>query len=411
MPQTKQRLLILGAGVYQMPAIATAKALGLQVIAVDANPVAPGFTLADVSRVVDVRDIAGCLKVARGFQVDGVVSICTESAVATVAALAEELGLPGVSRAAAQAATDKFVMRSRWAATGLPGPAFAQASTLAEAVPAAREIGYPVVVKPVDNAGSRGVSRIDVESALPAAFDRALSQSLSRRVILEEFMDGVEATVESFTWQGKTQVLAMSEKVRIPFPACVSISLSYPPSFAAEVQQAIQQVVCRAIKALGIDQGPTHTEVLVTSRGIKLVELAARGGGFGIVHQIVPIVSGVDLVRATIQVALGLQPDITPQYARAAVLRFFQPQAFGTVRRIRGVEDAKRMEGIVEVVMEVKPGQLLGPITRDGERPGYLIASAPTRELALQYADAAERAVRFEVVAAEQATAGAAGRP
>ena len=393
-----QTLLVLGAGVYQMAAITTAQAMGVRVVAVDANPATPGLALAAVSRVVDVREMAGCLAVAREHRIDGVIAMVAERGVETAAAIVAELGLPGISPDAARCATDKFVMRQRLAAAGIPGPAFRQAETLAEALEAATDIGFPVVMKPVDNAGSRGVRRIESAAALPAAFELAVEQSLKRRVIVEQFMDGIEATAEALTIDGKTTVLAMSDKVHVPFPMCVSIALNYPAQFPLEAQDEIRRLVQRAAQALGIHQGPTHTELMVTADGVKVVEVAARGGGFRIFQDVVRLVSGVNLVQETLHGALGRPVHATPTQSQAVILRFFHPQRYGTLLAVRGVEEAKAVTGITHLIIEVEPGQPIVPITRDGDRPGYLIATGATRAEALQRAHQAEQLVRFDVL-------------
>jgi biotin carboxylase len=369
----------------------------LEVVAVDANPGAPGLGLADVSRVVDIRDISGCLAVAEEFGVEGLVSICTEAAVETVAALGEALGLPAIGRDTALYATDKYEMRKRFAAVGLAGPAFRRVGTLEQARDAAGEIGYPLVIKPVDNSGSRGIRRVDGASSLEPAFEFALSQSRKQMVIIEEYMEGQEATIEALTYEGETEILAMSDKEHVPFPDCVAICLTYPPHFSTSIQNEMQDVVKRAVTSLGIQHGPTHTEVMVTQDGIKMVELGARGGGFGIFSHIIPTVSGVDIVQESIKIAMGMVPNIKAKHQHAAVLRFFNPQIRGTVQRVEGVELAAAQDGIIEVVVDAAPGQTIGPISADGDRPGYVIARGETRELAVERADLAERTVRFHV--------------
>lgn len=398
----KRRLLVVGAGRYQLPAIRVAREMGLYVIAVDGNPEAVGLKEADASEVADVRDSAACLKIARRERVDGVVSICTEAAVETVATVAEELGLPGIGREAARAATDKSVMRQKFAAAGLPGPRFGSAASLAAAREVAARIGYPLVIKPVDNAGSRGVRRVESEFELPEAVDLAMEYSWKKRVILEEFLEGIESTIESLSYGGRTEVLGISDKKHVPSPECVAICLTYPPSYSQAMQQAVADVVRRAVAALGIMLGPSHSEVIVTADGPRLVEVAARGGGFRVFSDIVALVSGVDIVRETLKIALDMEPDIRPRWARAAVLRFFNPGVQGYLRGIRGVESARRVPGIRDVVIEVEPGNYLGKITGDGERPGYLIAEGETRQEAVRRADIAEKMIRFDIVTAEE---------
>lgn len=371
--------------------------MGFYVIALDGDAHSPGLALADESRVVDIADAANCLQVAQEFHVDGVLSICTEVAVCPVATIADAMGLPGISPDAALGATNKLVMRRRFEEAGVPGPRFRRVASAEEAVQVAEEWGCPLVIKPADNAGSRGVRRVDRPEALAEAYALAAGSSRSGQVIIEEFMVGVESTVECLCSEGQVEVLAISDKKHVPFPECVAICLTYPPHFSADVQDEIRQVVRAATKAVSVDSGPVHAEVMVTSTGVKMVELAARGGGFRVFSDIVPLVSGVDIVKETVKMAMGVPADIKARYAHAAVLRFFNPQQRGKLIAVHGVEDARAVAGIQDVVIEAVPGDVLGPIAGDRERPGYIISSAETREQAVRQADEAESLVRFEV--------------
>ncbi|MBU0677858.1 MAG: ATP-grasp domain-containing protein [Verrucomicrobia bacterium] len=397
MKSEKKKLMVLGAGLYQLPAIEAGRDLGAFVIAVDGSEDAPGLAKADERYVLDISDPEACLELARRLEIDAVVSICTEVGVPPAARIAEELGLPGISTGAALAATDKWVMRNRFAEAGIAGPQFRLAIDEQEALAAARDIGFPVVVKPVDSAGSRGISRVESEVGLPEAFHLAHSRSRKQKVIIEEFMKGTEVTVESLTYNGRTSVLAISDKKHVPFPNCVAICLTYPPFFSGAIQQEIRSMVERAVLSLGIDCGATHAELMVTGDGPKFVEIAARGGGFRVFSDMIPLVSGVDAVRETVKMALGIEPDIEPRFQKGAVLRFFNPSRRGELVEVRGVEDARRMDGITDIVIDVRPGDLLKDITGDGERPGFLIATGDTREEAVGRADRAEALVEFVV--------------
>ena len=380
-----EKLLVLGAGPYQIPAIAAAKAMGCWVVAADGSAEAPGLDLADAAEVVDIRDTARCTAVAEAHRVEAVVSICTEVAVETTAVVAAARGLPGISPAAARAATDKFIMREQLAAAGIPGPRFAAATTLDEARTAAAEVGFPLIIKPVDNAGSRGVCRVDGTELLDPAFAAALAFSRKRKVILEAFMEGVESTIEALSWQGETEILAISDKKHVPFPDCVAISLDYPPHFSTAVLDEIGDVVQRSVAALGISCGPTHTEVMVTTEGVKMVELAARGGGCRVFADVIPLVSGVDAVVETVNMALG------------EVLRFFNPACVGTLKRVAGLDVARAIPGVVDVQVEIVPGAVLKPIASDGDRPGYMLVSGRDRAEVQARARMVEDAVDFEL--------------
>ena len=398
----QKTLLVLAGGLFQIPIITAAKRRGLRVVLFDGSPEAPGFAHADEGRVVDISNAEASIAAAREVAPDGVAAIVNEVSVRTVAEIAKALGLPGLEPAVAEACTDKFTMRKAFARAGLPVPRFVEADSVESAARVAASIGFPMVVKPVDSSGSRGVRRVDAASDLAAAVALALENSRSGRVILESFLEGTECTVETFTVDGRTRVLGMSDKVHLPFPHCVSISLTYPPYFDAETQRAIGDAASAAIDATGMRNGPGHVEVIVTPDGPVVVEVAARGGGYRIFSDIIVGLSGVDPVEAVIDLAMGLKPDVRPTRARAAVLRFFNPPVTGLLTALEGVDAAKAIPNVFDVVVEAQVGRMLGGITRDGERPGYIVTLADTRAEALAAADAAERAVKFTIDPARQ---------
>lgn len=410
---TTRTLLVLAGGLYQLPLIFAAKRRGLRVVLFDRDPEAPGFAHADLGELVDIADPDAVVTAAMRVAPSAVTSIVSEASVRTAAAAAAALGLPGIGLETAAMCTDKFLMRTCFERAGLPCPRFAVVDRVEEALRLVPEIGFPLVVKPVDSSGSRGVRRVDAIEGLDMAVDLALSGSRQRRAILESFLDGTECTVETFTVDGQTQVLGMSDKVHVPFPHCVSISLTYPPFFDQPTRQAIAEAAVQAINAVGLRNGPGHVEVIVTESGPVVVELAARGGGYQIFSDILLGLSGVDPVEAVIDLALGLVPQVTPTRARAAVLRFFNPPLTGVLRDVAGVADARRLEDVFDVVVAAQIGQPLGQITRDGERPGYIITMAETRERALAAADRAERTVIFTIEPEPQAVGrvGDPGRP
>lgn len=390
-------LLVVAGGTYQLPLLHAARHRGLATVLLDGDPGAPGFCHADSGEVVDIADPEAVIALARRIRPCGIASIVSEVAVASVAAAAEALGLPGLETSVAAACTDKFVMRSRFERAGLRCPRFAIVDAPRAALPVAEGIGFPLIVKPVDSSGSRGVRRVDRPGELADAVSDALAWSRKKRAIVEGFLDGNEFTVETFTVNGQTEVLGMSEKTRLPFPHCVSVDLTYFPYLGLERADAIAATARQAIAAVGLRNGPGHVEVMLTAEGPVAVELAARGGGYRIFSDIVPAISGVNLVDAVIDLAIGRVPRVRPDFQRAAVLRFFNPPTTGILSSITGVQAAREMEGVLDVVIEAEIGRPFRGITRDGERPGYLIAVGESREAAVSAADRAAREVVFNI--------------
>ena len=394
----KKKIMFIGAGPYQLPGTKRAKEMGLFVIAVDRNPNAPGFKLANIHVALDVKDVKGCLRVAKENGIDGVLTIASDIAVPTVAAVAKELKLPGISPEVAQIATNKALMRKRFAERGLPSPKFRIAVNLVEAQAAIKILGLPVVIKPTDNAGSRGVSTIEHPDEIEKAFDHAIKNSREGILVIEEFMDGIECTIEAMTYNRRTEILAISQKKKPDGFYRVATDLTYPPDFPEKTISDIETVMKQTIEAMGIDMGPTHSEVIVTKDGPKLVEVAARGGGFDIFSKIIPLASGVDAITESIKISIGIAPDITPKYRKGVVLRFFAPPP-GILKRIDGLDEVRSIKN-AEVGFFKNIGDIVPVLATDGDRTGYIIAWGDTREIAVQTADLIEEKVEFETEAA-----------
>ena len=389
------KILFIGAGLYQLPGIIKAKEMGLAVVAVDGDINAPGFKFADMPLVIDVKDIERCIKIARDHQVDGVMTIASDIAVPTVAAVAEKLKLPGISSEVAKIATNKALMRKRFAEKGLPSPKFRTSTNLQGVRNSIQILGLPVVIKPIDNAGSRGVSKISSIMEIENAFLHAFENSREGEVIIEEFMEGIECTIEGMTYNGKTEILAISQKKKPEGHYRVATDLTYPPDFPLEIINEIEKITKLAISAIGINMGPTHSEVIVTTDGPKLVEVAARGGGFDVFTKVVPIVSGVDTIGETIKMSLGINPDISPKHSRSVVLRFFAPPS-GILKGIEGIDEAKSVED-AEFGFYKEIGDEIIPLATDGDRTGYIITWDNTRRSAVKKADMIEDKIRFVV--------------
>lgn len=389
-------LLCVGAGIYQIPGIQKAKQMGLRIIAVDGNPQAEGFALADKHYALDVLDAGAVIKVARENSVDGVMTVASDICVPTVAAVAEALKLPGISCDAARNATNKFYMRTQFLKYKLASPKFFKTGSLAEFLEGIKGVGFPAVVKPVDNAGSRGVTVVKKESELREAFGHAVSHSRAKEVIAEEFVKGVECTIEAMTLNGKTEILGISEKKKPAGKYRVATDLIYPPKFSKKIIKEIEDLVKKAVAALEINMGPTHTEVLVTPQGKPvLVEMAARGGGFKVFSDIIPLVSGVDAVEQTIRMSLGMKADIKPKWQRSAVLHFFAPQP-GILKKVAGLDEARSLKD-VEVGLFKKIGEEIPVLATDGSRTGYAISWADERRKAVAKVRKIDRLMKFTV--------------
>ena len=391
-----KRILVLGAGKYYVRVFAEIQQLGYKVITIDRSPNAEGFSFADAFEVVDITDKEGALGVAKRYNVDGVMAI-NDFGVRAAAYVAQSLGLVGISMETAHAANDKGIMREVWQKAGLPIPAFKVISTLEEASEAADEIGFPVVMKPTDcGGGGRGISIVGNRDEVEWSFNLAAPFAKNNRIIVEDFLDGIEMTIEALTYKGKTQILAMSDKYKPEMRYRVATRLNYPAFFPEEVLGEVREVVIEAVKAIGIENGASHTEVIVTDTGPKLVEMGARGGGGHIFSTIVKQVAGVNMVQELAKILTDAKPDLATKYQRGCVYGFFHPSP-GILKMVHGLEKAEAEEGVIDIGIFKSIGDKVGDLFDSLQRVGFFVVGASSRDEAVKLADKIDNMIVFEV--------------
>jgi biotin carboxylase len=400
-------VLFVGAGRHQRGAIEQARARGLRVAAVDRNPDAPGLAAADVAEVVDFTDAAEVVEVARRVGVDGVLTVSADRAVPVVAAVADNLGLPGIGSATAHLLTHKRVMRDALGAAGLPQPAYAALRSADDVGAAVATVAFPAVLKPVDSGGQRAVFRIESRKELERDLPDAIEESPTDEALLEGFVDGIELNGIVIARGGEPEVLTLSDRLR---PPGVGFGVGwihvYPPSIPPEQLRLAEHVAAESVRALGLRDAIAFPQLIASPDGtVAVVEVAARIPG-GQMADLVRHAVGVDLVEVALRQALGedVPDDVArPRFSQPLAIRFFTaepgPLPTGRVVRIGNLEGVLRCEGVVQADTYLQLGETIRPVRRDGDRRGYVIAVADTPEEALRRAERAATRLEVEVEA------------
>lgn len=392
-------LIAVTAGRWQRHGILQARALGLKVLAVDADPQAEGFVDADQCLAVDLDDTEAIAAAAGRLdgRIAGAVSFASDAGVMPAARLRERLGLPGARPELCRLLLDKSFQRAAWKGKDVPGPRWQVLRDARAAHDAIAKFGFPLIIKPADSSGSRGVTKLEsAADDIGDAVARAFQFSKTGAVLLESFMDGIEFTVEVFAAGGVFHVLAVTEKKKVEGTrGTVARELATPDRPAAVVDKIAQTVVA-AFCALGYTDGPGHAEAILCADGfVGLVEVAGRGGGFMVFDKLVPAASGVNIARLTAQQAAGYPLDAIAVDRAAVVLRF-TPSRPGFLRGISGMDVANAVPG-VEAAAFVEPGKEFQRAIADGDRMGYIFAKAATPAQAQRAADEAEAAIKFDI--------------
>ena len=398
-------VLFIGAGRHQRRAIIQAKEMGLRVAAVDRNPDAPGLQEADIAKVIDFADAEAVLKATARLKLDGVLTVSADRAVPVVAAVAEARGLPGIGVETAHLLTHKVAMRRRLADAGVPQPRFAAIRSLSERRRAADEVGFPAVLKPADSGGQRGLFRVESVDDIDAHLHEALAASPTGEAILEQYIEGIEMNGIVIARKNDAIPLTLSDRLR---PPGVGFGVGwihvYPATtFGAQLEES-ERVAVHTVHALGLKNAIAFPQLIASPDGsVQVVECAARIPG-GQMADLVRFAVGVDLVDVQLRMALGEElPDelVHGQFTQPLAIRFFTaapgPLPTGRVRRIGPLDKVLAFPGVVQADVYLQVGETIRPVRLDGDRRGYVIATADTNLEALERAEAASRLLDVEV--------------
>ncbi|WP_255817142.1 ATP-grasp domain-containing protein [Treponema putidum] len=371
MKENKKRILILGAGLMQGPAIRAAKELGCEVIAVDGNPNAVCAKEADKFFPIDLKDIPALIGLAKSLKengLHGVFTAATDFSV-SVAAIAESCSLPGHSLEAARRASDKVLMRECFEKHGVPSPRFTHIfkSEIDEALQILKQkaIQFPLTVKPADNMGARGCRLVYSQDELRPALEDAVNFSRSGKAIAEEFIDGEEFSLEALVINGKIFLNALADRHIFFPPYFVEMGHTIPSIKSKEECDELIRVFFLGIKALGLTNGAAKGDIFLRKadpqkdgkREACVGEIAARLSGGYMSGWTVPYSSGFDVTKAAVKIALGEPLDELPPQAmfsseRAA--RFSAERAWisvpGIIKKIYGLEEARNTKNVKDVL-------------------------------------------------------------
>ena len=373
MKENKKRILILGAGLMQGPAIRAAKELGCEVIAVDGNPNAVCAKEADKFFPIDLKDIPALIDLAKSLKetgLHGVFTAATDFSV-SVAAIAESCSLPGHSLEAARRASDKVLMRECFEKHGVPSPKFTHIfkNEIDEALQILKQkaIPFPITVKPADNMGARGCRLVYSQDELRPALEDAVNFSRSGKAIAEEFIDGEEFSLEALVINGEIFLNALADRHIFFPPYFVEMGHTIPSIKSKEECDELIRVFFLGIKALGLTNGAAKGDIFLRKADPKkngkrtacVGEIAARLSGGYMSGWTVPYSSGFDVTKAAVKIALGEPVDELPnsEAARFSAERaalFSAERAWisvpGIIKKIYGLEEARSTKNIKDVL-------------------------------------------------------------
>ncbi len=365
----KKKLAIIGASYLQEPLVLKAKEMGVHTICFAWADGAVCKDTADEFFPISIIEKEKICSICKEKKVDGVTTIATDVAVPTVCYVADELNLIGNSVQSAYISTNKYAMRQTLASAGASCPGFALIKSYSDALNALNKISFPLIVKPCDRSGSIGVTKISNVDELKAAIETALTASFCGEAVMEEFIENArEISIEGISWKGEHYVLAITDKVTTGPPHYVELGHHQPSNLPKViVDKAIKQVKL-GIKALGIEYGASHPELMITPDGqVYLTEIGARMGGDFIGSDLVYLSTGYDFLKGVIEVALGNFTTPVFKEQKYSGVWFYSPDTPKVKDIILNKAD------YTQVIRTEIHDEELKPLSRSADRAGYFI--------------------------------------
>ncbi len=400
-------LLVISGGAEAVPGIQHAISMGYHVVVSDYNPQAPGFAYAHDQLIASTYDVAETIAAATEYHqnrraIDGVICMAADVPL-TVARVAESLGLPGLSIETAQLAADKLAMKRLFAAQGIAIPWFSEVLSEPHLIELVAEHGRNLVIKPVDSRGARGVLQLQGVDDLSWAFQQAKLESPTARVMVEQFQSGPQISTESILLNDSAVTPGFIDRnyeyLDKFSPYMIENGGHQPSTLTAEQRRQVIELAEQAARVMGIKNGIAKGDMVLTSQGPKVIEIAARLSGGWMSSDQVPMATGVDIVGAAIKLALGealsLDEYQPTRHGSMAIRYFFPPP--GRLRAIHNVEQVEALGWVYRLGFFVSPGDPVGGVTNHTQRAGYVITQGRSCAEAVARAQQVIETVTFEV--------------
>ena len=370
-----KKLMIFGASVFQIPLIEAAKKRGLHTCVLDINPHAPARDLSDEFHECSIKSFERALEIAEKYKPDGITAGMCDVAVLAVARICEKLNLPGLDVESAIKATDKYEMIRTFASHNVSAPGY-KLLNKSDDIDKIDVPWLPFIVKPIDMAGSRGINLVRNIEQKHSLIMNSISASDSGNVIVEEYMEGPEVSVEMVVIDYQPTVMQITEKITSGAPHFVELGHIQPAVLPDETKMKIANVAESAARSIGLKNSIVHAEIIITDSGPKMVELGARMGGGGIQQQLIKLSTGIDLPDFAIDLALGLPLKVPVPTINKFSMIYFIPSVAGEIEDIIIDKSINQIEGMNSYKIFCKCGDVYEERYDNSGRFGYVIAQA-----------------------------------
>ena len=366
----KKNILIFGAGINQIELIREARKLGVNSIVIDPSNCAAGKDEADIFYQVEGGDYNSTKQIALKHNVKGIVTGQMEKPLPIMAKLAEELGFIFNTPKVIERSLNKTLMKVAFIENGIQcakGVSFCENEEITKVK--LKNLNFPMIVKPTDSFSSRGVQKVESFNEILKIEEHSRSYSSNAKLLIEEFLEGREFSVECTTFKGRTTIVQITEKFITPPPNTVIMAHLQSARISDIEKSLIEKLVIKAINAMEINNSASHAEVILTSNGPFMIEIGARLGGDFISSYLTKASTGISMDRAAIQVALGIKPNLKKAYNHFSMIKYIELDAGKFINKLYPLENLKENSGFVFASYFIDEGDVIPKITHSGQRP------------------------------------------
>ena len=377
----KHTLMIIGSGWEQIPIIRKAYNDGYNLVLTDQNPNAEGFKFSKINELLDPRNLIKGLEIAKKYNVDGIVADQCDYSSYAAKILQNILKNKGSEIFDIQFTTNKKWMRETCKKYKIKQPRFFSCYTIEQLNAASKKIGFPLIIKPVDNRGNLGVSKVEKETDIKSAFFEAIINSHSREILVEEFIEGRHITVDGCVDKdGVHHNLCIATKKIKKGSNPIILEVLYPGNLSDKQIKKVYNINNKIVKSLSIQDGLTHTEFIINKKNeCYLVEIANRGGGVLTSSTIIPELTKVNTHSLLISSSLNSNFDLEICKTNKCVLLYFLNFKSGKVHKINGVKEILKIKNIMDLRLNFKKGDLIRSPTSGAKRHGFVILKGNTK--------------------------------
>ncbi len=383
MKKNKEKsILVFGGGELQLSVIEECKKLNIFTVVIDPNPSAAGKEFADAFEVVGGDDFAGTCAGVEKYSIDGIITAATDKPLIMMAKVAEKYGFSFFSEKTAVISTDKYLMKRVFQENNIPCAKGSLINKIEDS------LKYPLILKPRDNSGSRGIVFCETKAEAEEGLKDALAFSKKDTILAEEFISGKEYSIEALHFDNQTKVLQITEKITTPHPYNVELAHIQPAEISSAEENEIDELINKVATAMNFQNCASHTELKINDDGIFVIETSPRLGGDFITSRLTPLSTGINMESELIKIALGETPELPEKEKNAAAIFYFDFfEKKQITKDLSFLENIKNKKDVVKFSFNLKQEMEIPKIKNSLDRYGFIIVAANNRESLIESAE------------------------